>query len=156
MEKLVEWNGFWQGKPKCSEKTCRDATFSTTNPTCQTGARTRATTCEVRSRTLYPEMKRLGLQRTWSYTSILSYVFIVWCLTKRRDNFIFLHMPTDHPTTYDNIPNPFQRNMLSIIIFGVRVSSRLPHPHLTHFDPEEGGTIFHRNLGIRLQDYAVW
>jgi hypothetical protein len=35
-------NGFWQGKPKCSEETCPDATLSTTNPTCQTRARTRA------------------------------------------------------------------------------------------------------------------
>jgi hypothetical protein len=30
------WNErFWQGKPKYSEKTCPDATLSTTNPTCQ-------------------------------------------------------------------------------------------------------------------------
>jgi hypothetical protein len=37
------WNErFWQGKPKYSEKTCPDATLSTTNPTCQTRARTRA------------------------------------------------------------------------------------------------------------------
>jgi hypothetical protein len=33
-------NGFWQGKPKYSEKTCLDATLSTTNPTCQNRART--------------------------------------------------------------------------------------------------------------------
>jgi hypothetical protein len=33
---------FWQGTPKYSEKTCPDATLSTTNPTCQTQARTRA------------------------------------------------------------------------------------------------------------------
>jgi hypothetical protein len=32
----------WQGKPKYSEKTCPDAILSTTNPTCQTRARTRA------------------------------------------------------------------------------------------------------------------
>jgi hypothetical protein len=32
----------WQGKPKYSEKTCPDATLSTTNPTCQTRARIRA------------------------------------------------------------------------------------------------------------------
>jgi hypothetical protein len=32
----------WQGKSKYSEKTCPDATLSTTNPTCQTRARTRA------------------------------------------------------------------------------------------------------------------
>jgi hypothetical protein len=36
-------NAFGRGKPKYSEKTCPDATFSTTNPTCQTRARTRAT-----------------------------------------------------------------------------------------------------------------
>jgi hypothetical protein len=36
VEKLVEWNGFWQGKPTYSEKTYPDATLSTTNPTCQT------------------------------------------------------------------------------------------------------------------------
>jgi hypothetical protein len=35
-------NGFWQGKPKYSEKTCTDATLSTTNPTWQTRMRTRA------------------------------------------------------------------------------------------------------------------
>jgi hypothetical protein len=35
-------NGFWQGKPKYSEKTCPDATLSTTSPTCQTRARPRA------------------------------------------------------------------------------------------------------------------
>jgi hypothetical protein len=35
-------NGFWHGKPKYSEKTCPDATLSTTNPTCQTRVRTRA------------------------------------------------------------------------------------------------------------------
>jgi hypothetical protein len=35
-------NGFGQGKPKYSEKTCPDATLSTTNPTYQTQARTRA------------------------------------------------------------------------------------------------------------------
>jgi hypothetical protein len=35
-------SGFWQGKPKYSEKTCPDATLSTTNLTCQTRARTRA------------------------------------------------------------------------------------------------------------------
>jgi hypothetical protein len=33
-------NGFWQGKPKYSEKTSPDATLST-NHTCQTRARTR-------------------------------------------------------------------------------------------------------------------
>jgi hypothetical protein len=27
------WNKNWQGKPKCSEKTCSSATLSTTNPT---------------------------------------------------------------------------------------------------------------------------
>jgi hypothetical protein len=32
----------WQGKPKYSEKTCPDAILSTTDPTCQTPARTRA------------------------------------------------------------------------------------------------------------------
>jgi hypothetical protein len=31
---------FWQGKPKYSEKTCPDATLSTTDPTCQTRAAT--------------------------------------------------------------------------------------------------------------------
>jgi hypothetical protein len=37
------WNErFWQGTPKYWEKTCPDATLSTTNPTCQTRARTRA------------------------------------------------------------------------------------------------------------------
>jgi hypothetical protein len=36
-------NGFGHGKPKYSEKTCPDATLSTTNPTCETRARTRAT-----------------------------------------------------------------------------------------------------------------
>jgi hypothetical protein len=36
----MEW--FWQGKPKYSEKTCSYASLSTTNPTCQTRARTRA------------------------------------------------------------------------------------------------------------------
>jgi hypothetical protein len=30
------WNENWQGKPKYSEKTCLSATWSTTNPTCQT------------------------------------------------------------------------------------------------------------------------
>jgi hypothetical protein len=34
--------GGWQGKPKYSEKTCPGATLSTTDPTCQTRARTRA------------------------------------------------------------------------------------------------------------------
>jgi hypothetical protein len=34
-------NGFWQGKPKYSEKTCPDANLSTTNPTRQTRTRTR-------------------------------------------------------------------------------------------------------------------
>jgi hypothetical protein len=38
------WNEqFWQGKPKYLEKTCPDATLSTTNPPCQTRAQTRAT-----------------------------------------------------------------------------------------------------------------
>jgi hypothetical protein len=32
----------WQGKPEYSEKTCPSAILSTTNPTCQTRARTRA------------------------------------------------------------------------------------------------------------------
>jgi hypothetical protein len=35
--------GVWQGKLKYSEKTCPSTTLSTTNPTCQTPARTRAT-----------------------------------------------------------------------------------------------------------------
>jgi hypothetical protein len=35
-------NGFGRGKQKYSEKTCPDATLSTTNPTCQTRARTQA------------------------------------------------------------------------------------------------------------------
>jgi hypothetical protein len=36
------WNErFWLRKAKYSEKTCPDATLSTTNPTCQTRARTR-------------------------------------------------------------------------------------------------------------------
>jgi hypothetical protein len=35
-------DGFLQGNPKYSEKTCPDATLSTTNPTCQTRARTQA------------------------------------------------------------------------------------------------------------------
>jgi hypothetical protein len=33
---------FLAGETEYSEKTCPDATLSTTNPTCQTGARTRA------------------------------------------------------------------------------------------------------------------
>jgi hypothetical protein len=40
--KIGGMNDFWQGKPKYSEKTCPDANLSTTNPTCQTRARTRA------------------------------------------------------------------------------------------------------------------
>jgi hypothetical protein len=37
------WNErFWQGKPKYLEKSCPDAILSTTIPTCQTRARTRA------------------------------------------------------------------------------------------------------------------
>jgi hypothetical protein len=36
------WNEDWQGKPKYSEKTCPSATWSTTNPTCKTQARTLA------------------------------------------------------------------------------------------------------------------
>jgi hypothetical protein len=43
-------NGFLQEKPKYSEKTYPDATLSTTNPTCQTRARTRA--AAVRSQRL--------------------------------------------------------------------------------------------------------
>jgi hypothetical protein len=35
----MKW--FWQGKSKYSEKSCPDATSSTTNSTCQTRARTR-------------------------------------------------------------------------------------------------------------------
>jgi hypothetical protein len=39
------WNErVWQERPKYSEKTCPDATLSTTNPTCQTRPRTRAAT----------------------------------------------------------------------------------------------------------------
>jgi hypothetical protein len=30
---ISRWNENWQGKPKCSEKTCPSATLSTTNPT---------------------------------------------------------------------------------------------------------------------------
>jgi hypothetical protein len=46
---LWGWRSWWnerfrQGKPKYSEKTCRKATLSTTNPTCQTRARTQAAT----------------------------------------------------------------------------------------------------------------
>jgi hypothetical protein len=37
---LVEWMVL-VGEPKYSEKTCPDDTLSTTNPTCQTRARTR-------------------------------------------------------------------------------------------------------------------
>jgi hypothetical protein len=41
------WRSWWnerfcQGKPKYSEKICPDVTLSSTNPTCQTRARTRA------------------------------------------------------------------------------------------------------------------
>jgi hypothetical protein len=39
----IWWNEDWQGKPKYSEETCPSVTLSTTNPTCQTQARTRAT-----------------------------------------------------------------------------------------------------------------
>jgi hypothetical protein len=35
-------NRFWQAKPKYSDKTCTDATLSTTNPTCQNRVRVRA------------------------------------------------------------------------------------------------------------------
>jgi hypothetical protein len=38
----VWWNEDLQGKPKYSEKTCPSDTLSTTNPTCQTWARTLA------------------------------------------------------------------------------------------------------------------
>jgi hypothetical protein len=31
--RIIRWNEDWQGKPKCSEKTCPNATFFTTNPT---------------------------------------------------------------------------------------------------------------------------
>jgi hypothetical protein len=40
----MKW--FWQGKPKYSEKTCPDAISSTTNPTSQNRARTRAAAME--------------------------------------------------------------------------------------------------------------
>jgi hypothetical protein len=43
-------NDVWQGKPKYSEETCPSATLSTTNPTRQIRARTRA--LEVGSRRL--------------------------------------------------------------------------------------------------------
>jgi hypothetical protein len=36
----ILWNEDWQGKPKYSEKTCPRTTLPTTNPTCQTRART--------------------------------------------------------------------------------------------------------------------
>jgi hypothetical protein len=38
----MKWS--WQGKTKYSDKTCPDAILSTTNPTCQNRARTRAAT----------------------------------------------------------------------------------------------------------------
>jgi hypothetical protein len=38
----IRWNEDWQAKPKYSEKTYPSATLSTTNPTCQTRAWTRA------------------------------------------------------------------------------------------------------------------
>jgi hypothetical protein len=41
-EEVDGMNGFCQGKPKYSKKTCPDATLSTTNLTCQIRARTRA------------------------------------------------------------------------------------------------------------------
>jgi hypothetical protein len=44
-------NDFWQGRPKYSQKTCLDATLSTTNPTFQTRARTRAAAVGSQRRT---------------------------------------------------------------------------------------------------------
>jgi hypothetical protein len=29
----------------------------------------------------------------------------------------------------------------------------LPNPHLIHFDPDDGGSMFLRNLGIHIQDF---
>jgi hypothetical protein len=75
---LWEWRSwwyerFWKGKPKYSEKACPDATLSTTNPTCQTRARTRA--AAVRSQWLTasamarpsqkPALERSSLSGTW-------------------------------------------------------------------------------------------
>jgi hypothetical protein len=55
----------------------------------------------MRTGVLYPEIKLLGcdvdhltpsiadVKNAWIYTSIPQYVFMVWCLIKPRDNFIF-------------------------------------------------------------------
>jgi hypothetical protein len=64
-----EW--FWQEKPKYSEKSCPDATLSTTNPTCQTRARTWAAAVGSQRLTASamahdPYMK----QETWWYCYI--------------------------------------------------------------------------------------
>jgi hypothetical protein len=54
-------NGFGRGNQKYSEKTCPDATLTTTNPTCQTQARTRA--AAVRSQRLTASaMARPGMR----------------------------------------------------------------------------------------------
>jgi hypothetical protein len=67
MEKLVN-ERFWQGKPKYSEKTCLDATLSTTNPTFRTRARTRA--AAVGSQRLTASV--MVLPKSPSYTSLIS------------------------------------------------------------------------------------
>jgi hypothetical protein len=41
------------------------------------------------SKTYSSPPSRAEVKNAWSYTSTLSYVFMVWCLVKHRGNFIF-------------------------------------------------------------------
>jgi hypothetical protein len=59
------WNErFWQGKPKYSEETCPDATLPTTNPTCQTRARTRAVAVESQRLTASATVRPKSINET--------------------------------------------------------------------------------------------
>jgi hypothetical protein len=62
-DEVGRMNDFWQGKPKYSEKTCPDATLSTTNPTCQTWSQTRAAAVGSQRLTKWAMVRPRNMQR---------------------------------------------------------------------------------------------
>jgi hypothetical protein len=71
----IWWNEDWQGKPKYLDKTCPSATLSTTNPTCQTRARTRAAAVGSQRLTAYKTVSfhHHGYSCTFSSSYLILY-----------------------------------------------------------------------------------
>jgi hypothetical protein len=57
-----------------------------------------------------------GVKNAWSYTSTPQYIFMAWCLVKRRDNFTFTNGTILHCTHVTDSSAHLSQGLITIWI----------------------------------------